>query len=163
MNRYTDTTSKDVDSISTISGEYEKDFSVFASNSSQNLNKYVESQVVPTSHAELSLTRLREFRDWSDNWDAEGAVAPRPEMLDAAEKLLGQVIGCTNLGVKVALASSGSPLLFLWAGDTLGELQILEDGGVLASAMTDDEEFFEEFSTSLDSIRSACAKISMIK
>lgn len=70
-----------------------------------------------------SMNRLRAYKKWEANWDAEGAPPPDHAAIDAATKLLG-LLATERVFPKVFLNSEGYPMLLInqWGLD--GELTV---------------------------------------
>lgn len=76
-----------------------------------------------------ALQRLRIFRDWHDNWDAEGAPAPDLRALDAASNLLGFLKSYPVEPIAM-LDASGLPMLLLRFLGGEGEITVSGNGAV---------------------------------
>lgn len=50
----------------------------------------VESALI-SKDIDNAVARLKSFKGWPDDWDGEGAIAPRDEVLDAAMAFLGDL------------------------------------------------------------------------
>jgi hypothetical protein len=68
--------------------------------------------------------RLRAFRSWKNNWDAEGGCAPDPLVVDAATRVYS-LLAQHNLPT-VDLTPEGMPQ-FLYDGLTRGEVVVTSD------------------------------------
>lgn len=68
-----------------------------------------------------SLNRLREFRRWGDNWDAEGAPAPEKASIDAATKILG-LLALQGIEPAVMLNADGKPMFLIESAGVESEI-----------------------------------------
>lgn len=78
------------------------------------------------SAAVQALQRLRTFRDWRDNWDAEGAPAPDQGALNAASIILGYLRNYP-IDPTAMLDADGKPMLILRYPGGEGEINVLSD------------------------------------
>lgn len=74
--------------------------------------------------AAAGLERLRKFKGWPDNWDAEGAKAPRDKAVDFATKVFGLL--SSHRIPSVTLDVDGNPM-FVYEGQHRGEIVITGD------------------------------------
>lgn len=76
-----------------------------------------------------ALNRLRTFKTWKENWDAEGAPAPDSDSIEAATQVLS-LLALENVAPTVTLNSDGKPMLLInqWGLD--GEITVTEPGEV---------------------------------
>lgn len=81
---------------------------------------------VSTPAGVLALQRLRTFLTWSDNWDAEGAPAPDPKAIEAAQQILG-FIQSYSVQLSTMLDANGHPMFFLRFPGGEGEININGD------------------------------------
>jgi hypothetical protein len=83
------------------------------------------SLFVITEHpASAGLERLRNFKGWPDNWDAEGAKAPCDSTIDFATKVFGLL--SLHRTPEVTLDVAGNPML-LYNGAIQGEVIVTSD------------------------------------
>lgn len=76
----------------------------------------------PTA-AVQALQILRQYREWKDNWDAEGAPAPSSEAIDIAQNLLGH-LRSFPIDPTAMLDANGNPLLLLKYAGGEGEINV---------------------------------------
>ncbi|WP_372706696.1 hypothetical protein [Brevundimonas sp.] len=81
------------------------------------------------SASAAALQRLRLFRDWRDNWDAEGAPAPDLGALEVASNLLGFLKSYPVEPIAM-LHASGLPMFVLNFTGGEGEITVSGDGAV---------------------------------
>lgn len=86
------------------------------------------------------LDRLRTFRDWQDNWDAEGARAPDVETLNAASKVFSLL--AAHSVPNVTLDSDGQPML-VFNGTLRGEVVMTSPSTLDYFFMDDDAPYGE--------------------
>lgn len=86
--------------------------------SSKGEGAFYERSSLPVLTA---LKRLRAFKGWERNWDAEGAPAPDGDTLEAATKVLGLL--AVYAVPQVGLDSEGRPML-TFDGDLRGEVTV---------------------------------------
>ena len=77
--------------------------------------------------AHEGLERLRAFRGWSDNWDAEGSKAPHPTALDFASKVFGLL--AVHRSPEVTLTADGHPM-FVYGAPVNGEVVVTGPGTI---------------------------------
>lgn len=81
----------------------------------------VTTFVIVDHPAHAGLERLRKFRGWTDNWDAEGSKAPDPAALDFASKVFGLL--AVHRLPEVTLAADGRPM-FVYGHPLAGEVVV---------------------------------------
>lgn len=81
----------------------------------------IKSFLVIDSPALAGLERLRTFKGWGDNWDAEGAKAPNPDVVDFASKVFGLL--SVYRTPEVGLSSDGYPM-FIYGQPYAGEILV---------------------------------------
>lgn len=86
-------------------------------------------QVALKTAAVAALERLRTFRTWEGNWDAEGAPAPSVDAVDAASNLIG-FLRSFPITPTAMLDADGCPMLLLTYAGGSGEITVKADGTV---------------------------------
>lgn len=76
----------------------------------------------PSWPLQAALGRLRKFKTWHENWNAEGAPAPDHQLIEAASNLLGLVGRYQS--PKVMLSSDAVPMLLFSDAHFDGEITI---------------------------------------
>lgn len=71
----------------------------------------------------VALQRLRRFKAFKANWDAEHSAAPNLEAIDSAIVMLS-LLSAHGLTPKVALASEGAPMLLFSQGSFKAEIVV---------------------------------------
>lgn len=84
-------------------------------------NKAVTHFIVLDNPSHAGLNRLRTFRDWPDNWDAEGSKAPDNQVLEFATKVFGLL--CLYRVPSVTLSADGLPM-FVYGAPIRGEVVV---------------------------------------
>jgi len=69
------------------------------------------------------LERLRAFKTWSDNWDAEGAKAPDPNLIDVASQVFSLL--SVRRVPQVTLTADGHPM-FVYGAPLQGEVVVTD-------------------------------------
>jgi len=100
------------------------------------------AQYVPYVHVETSalvraLKRLRTFKEWQANWDAEGAPEPDKEAIETASELLGY-LKSYPIEPTAMLSAIGKPLLLFRYGAKEGEISVTSEGMIDFVFDTDD-------------------------
>ena len=81
----------------------------------------ISTFVVLDSPALAGLERLRTFKGWENNWDAEGAKAPEPQVVDFATKVFSLL--SVHRVPTVTLNAEGQPM-FVYTGSHPGEVVV---------------------------------------
>lgn len=84
---------------------------------------------VETSPMVRALNRLRLFKNWGENWDAEGAPEPDKAAIDYASELLGY-LKSYPIEPTAMLDSIGKPLLLFEYGGKEGEISVGPNGAL---------------------------------
>jgi hypothetical protein len=100
-----------------------------------SVNKPVHTFVVLQHPAAAGLERLRTFKNWSDNWDAEGGKAPDPKTIDFATKVFSLL--AVHSVPNITLSADGHPM-FLYGENVRGEVVVTSDQTI--DYFFDDEE-----------------------
>lgn len=74
----------------------------------------------------LALQRLRTFKTFKRNWDAEQGAAPDHKTIDAATTLLS-LLSAKGEAPKVSLTSDGFPMLLFGDGSARGEIIVTSE------------------------------------
>lgn len=82
------------------------------------------------SDSDKALERLRAFLDWPDNWDGEGAPAPRRDHINSAINLLA-LLRNTHRSFAVHLTADAQPIFFPRWLECTGEI-VIEDNESLS-------------------------------
>lgn len=89
--------------------------------------KQVTTFAILEGPAHAGLERLRAFRGWTDNWDAEGAKAPDPNAIDFASKVFGLL--ALHRTPEVTLNAEGHPM-FIYGTPLNGEVVVTGPGTI---------------------------------
>lgn len=83
--------------------------------------------VIVDQPAHQGLERLRTFRGWGENWDAEGGKAPDPTVIDFASQVLGLL--SIHRAPEVTLNADGQPM-FVYGKPLNGEITVTAPGTI---------------------------------
>jgi hypothetical protein len=100
-----------------------------------SVNQAVHTFVILDHPAAAGLERLRTFKGWADNWDAEGGKAPDADTVDFATKVFS-LLAVHNVP-NITLGTNGHPM-FLYNGKIKGEV-IVTSGQTIDYFFADDE------------------------
>ena len=77
--------------------------------------------VVMDNPALAGLERLRTFKGWQDNWDAEGSKAPNPDVVDSSSRIFSLL--AVHKVPSVTLSAEGHPM-FVYGAPLNGEVVV---------------------------------------
>lgn len=86
-----------------------------------SVGEAIHTFVVVQNPVLAGLERLRAFRSWKDNWDAEGSKAPDPAVLETASKIFALL--SVHRVPTVALSADGDPM-FIYGAPLHGEVVV---------------------------------------
>lgn len=81
----------------------------------------IQTFIILDHPAQDGLQRLRTFKGWQDNWDAEGGLAPDPAVIDSATTVFGLL--SLHRVPDVALSAQGHPM-FVYGAPISGEVVV---------------------------------------
>lgn len=105
----------------------------------KRVDAFLVDKATPITAPVRAIERLRSFKSYGENWDAEGAPAPNPEAIDAAVNLVGFLAPFRGR-LRVALDALGQPLILLSAGAAEAELTVVDERRIEFSVLGDTDD-----------------------